>query len=106
MQPTLEVSEAEFDRVFNVNMKSIFWSVKTIVPHFKKQGRGGSIVNISSIGAERPRPGLVYYNASKGAVSNVRRTHYPCSRRTPLTQACLSRPPRVLPPNSALIKLG
>ncbi|KAF1809515.1 oxidoreductase [Eremomyces bilateralis CBS 781.70] len=70
-KPTLDVTEAEFDLVFKVNVKSIFWSVKTVVPQFKKQGRGGSIINISSIGAARPRPGLVYYNATKGAVSNA-----------------------------------
>ena len=35
------------------------------------QGEGGSIINIASIGATRPRPGLVWYNASKAAVTNV-----------------------------------
>lgn len=69
-QPTLEVTEADFDRVFNINMKSMFWSVAAAIPEMKKVG-GGSIVNIASIGASRPRPGLVWYNASKGAVANV-----------------------------------
>lgn len=51
-------------------MKSIFWSVAAAVPELKKVG-GGSIINISSIGSSRPRPGLVWYNSSKGAVSNA-----------------------------------
>ena len=51
-------------------MKSVFWSVGAAVPALKKAG-GGSIINISSIGSVRPRPGLVWYNSSKGAVTNV-----------------------------------
>ena len=68
---TLEVEEEEFIRVMDVNVKSIFWSVKVAVPAIKNGGKGGSIINISSTGAVSPRPGLVWYNASKGAVSNV-----------------------------------
>ncbi|KAH7124858.1 oxidoreductase [Dactylonectria estremocensis] len=69
-KPTLQVTEAEFDRVMSVNLKSIYLSVQTFVPHLQKRG-GGSIVNIASIGATRPRPGLVWYNASKAAVVNA-----------------------------------
>jgi NAD(P)-dependent dehydrogenase (short-subunit alcohol dehydrogenase family) len=67
---TLDVTAEEFDRVFAVNVKSIFLSVPAVVPHLKKAG-GGSIINISSIGSVRPRPGLVWYNASKAAVTNA-----------------------------------
>ena len=67
---TLEVTEDEFDKVMAVNVKSIYHSVPATVPSFRKRG-GGSIINIASIGAMRPRPGLVWYNASKGAVANV-----------------------------------
>ena len=70
-KPTGEVSEAEYMRCFDVNVKSIFWSVKIAVPVIQKQKSGGSMINISSIGSIRPRPGLVWYNSSKGAVSNV-----------------------------------
>ncbi|KAF2672837.1 oxidoreductase [Microthyrium microscopicum] len=69
-KPTLDVTAEEFDRVVNVNIKSIFLSVQTVVPEMKKAG-GGSIINISSIGSVRPRPGLVWYNATKGAVTNA-----------------------------------
>lgn len=70
-KPTLEVTELEFDKVMAVNVKSIFLSIPAAVPALKKRG-GGSIINIASIGVMRPRPGLVWYNASKGAVANVR----------------------------------
>ena len=66
----IEKHNYEFDRVFNVNVRSIFLSVHAIVPVMKKQG-GGSIINISSTGSIRPRPGLVWYNSSKGAVTNA-----------------------------------
>jgi 3-oxoacyl-[acyl-carrier protein] reductase len=67
-QPLLEVDEATFDRVFDVNVKSIYHSTHCVVPHFRKRG-GGVMINISSTAASRPRPGLTWYNASKGAVN-------------------------------------
>ncbi|BCS27667.1 uncharacterized protein APUU_60715A [Aspergillus puulaauensis] len=70
-KPTLEVTEAEWERVFNVNVKSIFHGSQAVIAKFIEQGNGGSVINISSTGANRPRPGLVWYNASKGAVSNA-----------------------------------
>lgn len=73
-KPTLDVSEAEFDMTMDVNVKSIFWSVKVCVPAMLKAGRGGNFVNVASIGATRPRPGLVWYAASKGTVANVSTT--------------------------------
>ncbi|RMZ82785.1 hypothetical protein DV738_g1623, partial [Chaetothyriales sp. CBS 135597] len=69
-KPTLEVTEEEFAKVFAVNVKSVFLSVPAAVPALRRRG-GGSIVNVASIGAIRPRPGLVWYNASKGAVANA-----------------------------------
>jgi NAD(P)-dependent dehydrogenase (short-subunit alcohol dehydrogenase family) len=65
------VTEDEFDRVFAVNVKSIFYSARHIIPNLINQSTGGSIINIASIGALRPRPGLVWYNASKAAVTNA-----------------------------------
>lgn len=70
-QPLLEVDEATFDRVYAVNVKSIFWMTKAAVPVLRRQGRGGSIINISSTAGIRPRPGLVWYNGSKGAVNTI-----------------------------------
>jgi len=70
-KPTAEVTEDEFDKVFAVNVKSIFHSARHFIPNLINQGEGGSIINIASIGATRPRPGLVWYNASKAAVANA-----------------------------------
>ena len=67
-QPMLEVDEATFDRVFNVNVKSIYHMARAVVPLMREQG-GGSIINIGSTAGIRPRPGLTWYNASKGAVN-------------------------------------
>lgn len=66
-QPCLDVTEAEFDRVHAVNVKSLYWSVRHAVPVFRAQG-GGAFVNIASTAGVRPRPGLTWYNGSKGAV--------------------------------------
>ncbi|HMN20658.1 MAG TPA: SDR family oxidoreductase [Ottowia sp.] len=66
-RPMLEVSEAEFDKVYAVNVKSIFLSAQHAVPAMRANG-GGSIINIASTAGIRPRPGLTWYNGSKGAV--------------------------------------
>ena len=66
-KPYLEVTEAEFDKVYAVNVKSVYLSALHAVPLFRKQG-GGCFVNIASTAAIRPRPGLTVYNSSKGAV--------------------------------------
>ena len=67
-QPMLNVSEEEFDRVFEINVKSIYQMSKAIIPHMRENG-GGAIVNIGSTAGKRPRPGLSWYNATKGAVN-------------------------------------
>jgi 3-oxoacyl-[acyl-carrier protein] reductase len=67
-QSMLEVDEATFDRVFAVNVKSIFHTTQAVVPLMKAR-RSGCIVNIGSTAGIRPRPGLTWYNASKGAVN-------------------------------------
>lgn len=65
-QPMLEVSEADFDRIYAVNVKSLFLSARHAVPVFRKQG-GGVFITIASTAGVRPRPGLTWYNGSKGA---------------------------------------
>ena len=69
--PVLDVDEATFDRVYAVNVKSIYWMAQAAVPIMRQQGRGGSIVNVSSTAGLRPRPGLVWYNGTKGAVNTI-----------------------------------
>lgn len=68
--PMHELSEQDYDLVFDTNTKSIFWSVKYAVPKLIERG-GGAIVNVASIGAKRPRPLGAAYNASKGAVATM-----------------------------------
>jgi 3-oxoacyl-[acyl-carrier protein] reductase len=69
-KPMLEVSEDEFDRVFSVNVKSLYLMTNAVVPIMQQQG-GGSIINVGSTAGIRPRPGLTWYNATKGAVNLV-----------------------------------
>jgi 3-oxoacyl-[acyl-carrier protein] reductase len=66
-QSMLEVDEATFDRVFAVNVKSIYHMTRAVVPLMKEK-KDGVIINIGSVGGIRPRPGLTWYNSSKGAV--------------------------------------
>lgn len=65
-QPMLNVDEATFDRVYATNVKSLYLSARHTVPVFRKQGHG-VIVNVASTAGVRPRPGLTWYNGSKGA---------------------------------------
>lgn len=67
-KPMLDVTEAEFDRVFAVNVKSLFHMAKAAVPVMRMQG-GGAMLNIGSTAGLRPRPGLTWYNGTKGAVN-------------------------------------
>jgi len=69
-RPMLEVEEAEFDRLMAVNVKSIFLFAHAVVPLMRKK-KSGVIINIGSTAGIRPRPGLTWYNASKGAVNLV-----------------------------------
>lgn len=67
-QPLMDVDEKTFDRVFAVNVKSIFHMTKAIVPLMRER-KSGSIINVGSVAGIRPRPGLTWYNGSKGAVN-------------------------------------
>jgi 3-oxoacyl-[acyl-carrier protein] reductase len=72
-QPMLEVDEDEFDKVFNINVKSIYLMTHAVVPLMRQQG-GGVMINIGSTAGIRPRPGLTWYNGSKGAVNLMSRS--------------------------------
>lgn len=67
-QPLLEIDEKTFDRVFAVNVKSIFYMTHAVVP-IMRSNRRGVILNVGSTAGIRPRPGLTWYNSSKGAVN-------------------------------------
>jgi len=65
---SLDVSEDEFDRVFSTNVKSVFLMAKAAHPALLARG-GGAFITISSTAGLRPRPGLTWYNGTKGAVN-------------------------------------
>ncbi|MFN8489506.1 MAG: glucose 1-dehydrogenase [Caldilineaceae bacterium] len=71
--PMTEVDEATYERVFAVNVKSIYQMVQAVVPLMRERG-SGVILNIGSTAGVRPRPGLVWYNATKAAVNNISKT--------------------------------
>ncbi|MBC8259310.1 MAG: SDR family oxidoreductase [SAR324 cluster bacterium] len=66
-KPMTEVTEEEFDQIFAVNVKSVFLTARHVVPLMKEQG-SGVILNVASTAGVRPRPGLAWYNTSKGAM--------------------------------------
>ncbi len=67
-KPFEEIEEAEFDRLFAVNVKAVYLAIQMALPAFRARG-GGVVVNTSSTAALRPRPGLSVYNSTKGAVN-------------------------------------
>ena len=69
-KPALQVTEEEFDRVYKVNVKSLFWAAQTVLPGFVEQG-SGCIVNVASTTGVRPGPGLSWYSGSKAAMINL-----------------------------------
>jgi len=71
--PLEDVSEEEFDKVFAVNSKAVFFCGKYFVPHMKKR-KSGSILNIASTAGLSPRPNLNWYNASKGWMITATKT--------------------------------
>lgn len=65
-KPALTVTEDEFDRIYAVNVKALYLSTLAVVPEMEKRG-GGVIITTASTAGVRPRPGLTWYNGSKGA---------------------------------------
>ncbi len=71
--PLEDVSEDEFDRVFNVNMKSVYLTARAFVPAMKAR-KTGAILNVASTAGLSPRPNLNWYNASKGWMITATKT--------------------------------
>jgi len=72
-QPLLLVTEEEFDRIYDVNVKAIYLATLAVVPELERRG-GGVIINTASTAGVRPRPGLTWYNGSKAAAINLSRS--------------------------------
>lgn len=69
-QPSLGVSEADFDKIIAVNVKSIYLSVSVVMPYFVER-KSGVYLNTSSVAGTRVRPGQVFYGGTKGFVNTV-----------------------------------
>lgn len=72
-KPLEDVTEEEFDRVLNVNVRSIYLTAKALVPQMKAR-KSGCFVQVSSTAGVSPRPNLNWYNASKGWVNTATQT--------------------------------
>jgi len=68
-KPALDVTSEEFDRMFAVNLKSVFWMARAAVPHLRSVR--GCMLNVASTTGVRPGPGLVWYSSSKAAMINA-----------------------------------
>lgn len=73
-QPLLDVDEATVRKVFDINVMSIYHMVAAVVPRWRAAGMAGAMINVGSTAGIRPRPGLTWYNASKGAVNLMTRS--------------------------------
>ncbi len=120
-QPMTEVAEADFDRTFAVNVKAIYLAARAALPLFRGQG-GGCIINTSSTAGLRPRPGLTWYNGSKGAVNTITKSMAvelapdrirvnaicPVAGETPMLETFMGKPdtPEARAPFLATIPLG
>ena len=72
-RPLMETDEATFRKIYDINVLSIFHMTKACVPLWRAAG-GGVMINIGSTAGIRPRPGLTWYNSSKGAVNLMSRS--------------------------------
>ena len=72
-RPLMETDVATFRKIYDINVLSIFHMVKAVVPVWRAAG-GGVMINIGSTAGIRPRPGLTWYNSSKGAVNLMSRS--------------------------------
>lgn len=67
-RPLMETDETTFRKIYDINVLSIFHMTKAVVPLWRASG-GGVMINVGSTAGIRPRPGLTWYNSSKGAVN-------------------------------------
>lgn len=72
-RPTDQLSEEDWDKVMNINVKGVFFCTKHVIPHMRRSGRS-SIINLSSIYGIVGAPDVPPYHASKGAVREMTKT--------------------------------
>jgi meso-butanediol dehydrogenase/(S,S)-butanediol dehydrogenase/diacetyl reductase len=73
ISPLIEITEADWDRVIDVNLKGVFFGMKCTLPHMLERG-SGSIVNIASQAGKRGNRFIAHYNASKAGVISLTQT--------------------------------
>jgi NAD(P)-dependent dehydrogenase (short-subunit alcohol dehydrogenase family) len=71
--PFLDIAEADWDAVLAVNLKGSFLVGQAVARELAKRGKGGAIVNMSSVNARLTIPTIASYNASKGGVDQLTR---------------------------------
>lgn len=69
-----KVTEADYDRVLNVNLKGVFFAIQSFAQHLIETKRPGKIINMSSVHEELPFPHFVSYCMSKGGMKMMTRT--------------------------------
>jgi glucose 1-dehydrogenase len=73
-RPSDELSSADFDRVLAVNLRGSFLCAREVIRRLLDEGKGGSIVNVSSVHQLIPKPSYLGYSTSKGGMQNLTRT--------------------------------
>jgi glucose 1-dehydrogenase len=71
--PFLDVTEMDYDKVLDVNLKGVFFATQTFVKKLRAENRGGKIINVSSVHEELPFPNFASYCASKGGLKMLTR---------------------------------
>jgi acetoin reductase-like protein len=69
--PFLEITEEEWDLIFDVNCKGLLWCSQAAARRMIKQGRGGKIINVASQAGRRGEPLVLTYCASKATVISI-----------------------------------
>ena len=72
--PIAELENQNFEDLFHINVRGVWWGMKHEIKQFQKQGGGGSIVNCGSILGQRTLPGAGHYPATKSAIEGYTRT--------------------------------
>jgi len=70
----LDTTEAQYDRVLDINLKSAFFGTQVAAKQMIKQGSGGRIINMTSVHEDWPMPGNTAYCLSKGGMRMLTRT--------------------------------
>lgn len=71
--PFWDVTESDYDKVLNINLKGVFFATQTFVNKLRADGRGGKVINVSSVHEELPFPNFASYCASKGGLKMLTR---------------------------------